>query len=193
MLCGRFAGCSRAGEHEFAPVYVSNTTSQCVPVSVYHSIALPVTQSGNWSVTAKNTTSTPIFTKDLRIPGVYFTPTDMTIHDTKTFSGAQYFLGYNDLFIIKSVQGWSNSGTAGSEATEYFVQVDYNGTLQSYWAGQFTPVPSDPHTAILSNTNAYIPVPAGASVTVTAERTATSGTSSVNVTLSGDLEPTPAY
>lgn len=34
------------------PVTVTNSTSQCVPTSIYHSIALPAVQSGPWNVGA---------------------------------------------------------------------------------------------------------------------------------------------
>ena len=43
---GRTAQTSQAPAQ---PVLVTNTTSQCVPVSLYHSIAVPSSQSGAWN------------------------------------------------------------------------------------------------------------------------------------------------
>lgn len=166
------------------PVTVTNTTAQCVPTSIYHSIVLPVKPG--------NTITTPLFTKDSENPGrIAYEQTNVFSFPIGTLTSTWDFpvpSGYR--FLIRSVEGWSNCGTSGQQPNEVFVEAGPNGNTYAYWGGAFVTVNGDPHTGTLSGNNIFMAVNGSDQISVIVERQATNTAATAYVTVAGELVPT---
>lgn len=163
------------------PVLITNNSSQCVPVTLYHSIAV--------QTSPKNAPTTPLFTKDVdeEVRNAFRFKDAIVIEPAVRSNSGTYTVPSGHTLLVRKIQGWTNSSTQGDQCTEVFVEVLSGNDLVGYWASPFTTVAGDPWNGMLNNTDADIVVHAGETLKIIAQRADSVDAAAAYMTIGGEL------